>query len=217
MASRPARRIAVRWSSPGTMQGPRRQSRVCSISSASTRWMRARSEKGGVSSAILPDTARVAQRRTCERTLPLRSGTQTKDREPRRGCAELRAPVLRGTGDDPARRGRASETLWRLAVREAPRALILSAFRPQSCHLASDRQFPDVVGVVISDDQATPEDGVLAGTVGHRREELTGRIPDELDNGFQILMELRERLAPLGCRRSSALPRPVAVRKTRLL
>src|SRR2546425_3634730 len=164
MASRPARRIAVRWSLPGMMQGPRRQSRVCSISSASTRWMRARSGKGGVSSAILPDTARVAQRRTCERTLPLRSGTQSKDQ----------------------------------AVREACRALILSAFRPQSCHLASDRQFPDVVGVVISDDQATPKEGVLAGTVGHGREEIARRIPDELGDGFQILVELRERLPPLG-------------------
>src|SRR5437016_12433250 len=98
----------------------------------------------------------------------------------------------------PARRGRASETLWRLAVREACRALILSAFRPQSCHLASDRQFHGVVGVVISDDQATPEDGVLAGTVVHRREELTGRSPAGLGGGLQITAELSERLAPLG-------------------
>src|SRR5436309_15247332 len=95
--------------------------------------------------------------------------------------------------EKPDRRYRA-----RMRVRLRCATLILSAFRPQSCHLASDRQFPDVVGVVISDDQATPEDGVLAGTVGHRREELTGRIPDELDDGFQILVELRERLAPLG-------------------
>src|SRR5437870_9584547 len=164
MASRQARRIAARWSSPGTNKGPRRRSLVCSISSASTRWMRVRSGRGGVSSVILPDTARVARRRTCVRIWPRRSGTQTKDR----------------------------------AVREACRTLILSAFRPQSCHLASDRQFPDVVGVVISDDQATPEEGVLAGTVGHRREEIAGRVPDELDDGFQILVELRERLAPLG-------------------
>src|SRR5437899_6335665 len=183
MASRPARRIAVRWSSPGTMQGPRRQSRVCSISSASTWWMRARSGKGGVSSAILPDTARVARRRTCVRIWPRRSGTQTKDR----------------------------------AVREACRTLILSAFRPQSCHLASDRQFPDVVGVVIGDDETTPKEGVLAGTVGHRREEIAGRIPDEPDDRFQIAVELLERPPPLGRRRSSAVPRPVALRKGGLL
>src|SRR2546422_7892090 len=44
-------------------------------------------------------------------------------------------------------------------------------------------QFPDVVGVVISDDETTPKESVLAGTVGHRREEITGRIPDELDDG----------------------------------
>ena len=75
--------------------------------------------------------------------------------------------------------------------------LLLSAFRPQSRHLASDRQLSDVVGIVISDDQATPKEGVLAGTVGHRREEIAGRITDELDDGFQIFVELRERLPPL--------------------
>jgi hypothetical protein len=77
-------------------------------------------------------------------------------------------------------------------------ALILSALRPQSCYLASDRQFPDVVGVVISDDQTTPKEGVLASTVGHRREKIAARVPDELDDGFPILVELRERLSPLG-------------------
>jgi len=51
---------------------------------------------------------------------------------------------------------------------------------------------------VISDDQATPKEGVLAGTVGHGREEIARRIPDELGDGFQILVELRERLPPLG-------------------
>jgi hypothetical protein len=40
----------------------------------------------------------------------------------------------------------------RMRVRLRCATLILSAFRPQSCHLATDRQFPDVVGVVISDD-----------------------------------------------------------------
>src|SRR2546428_3520953 len=95
--------------------------------------------------------------------------------------------------------------------------LIPSAFRPQSCHLASDRQFPDVVGVVISDDETTPKEGVRAGTVGHRREEIAGRIPDEPDDRFQIGVELLERPPPLGRRRSSALPRPVALRKGGLL
>src|SRR5262245_54983186 len=95
--------------------------------------------------------------------------------------------------------------------------LILSAFRPQSCHMASDRQLPDVVRVVISDDQTTPKERVLAGTVGHRREKIAGRIPDELDDGFPILVELRERPSPLGWRRASALFRPVALWKGRLL
>src|SRR5438105_14494624 len=76
--------------------------------------------------------------------------------------------------------------------------LILSAFRPQSCHLATDRQFSDVVGVVISDDETTPKEGALAGAVGHRQKEIAGRIPDELDDRFQICMELLERLPPLG-------------------
>src|SRR2546422_6089028 len=78
-------------------------------------------------------------------------------------------------------------------------------------------QFPDVVGVVISDDETTPKESVLAGTVGHRREEITGRIPDELDDGFTILVEPPERLSPLGERRASALCRPVALWKGRLL
>src|SRR5215467_565915 len=39
--------------------------------------------------------------------------------------------------------------------------LILSALRPQSSHLASDRQFSDVVGVVISDDQTTSKEVYL--------------------------------------------------------
>src|SRR5262250_1456793 len=95
--------------------------------------------------------------------------------------------------------------------------LILSAFRPQPCHLASDRQFPDVVGVVIGDDQTTPKEGVLAATVGHRREEVAGRIPDELDDGAPILVKLRERPSPLGQGRSRALSRPVALWKRRLL
>jgi hypothetical protein len=51
---------------------------------------------------------------------------------------------------------------------------------------------------VISDDETTPKEGVLAGTVGHRREEIAGRIPDELDDRFQICVELLERLPPLG-------------------
>src|SRR5262249_47303489 len=76
--------------------------------------------------------------------------------------------------------------------------LILSAFRPQPRYLAPDRQFPDVVGVVISDDQTTPKEGVLASTVGHGSEEIAGWIPDELDDGFPILVKLRERLSPLG-------------------
>src|SRR5438105_6346655 len=76
--------------------------------------------------------------------------------------------------------------------------LILSAFRPQSCHLATDRQFSDVVGVVISDDETTPKEGVLTGTVGHRHEEIAGRIPDELDDCSQIFVKLPERLPPLG-------------------
>src|SRR5439155_18005853 len=44
--------------------------------------------------------------------------------------------------------------LRRLGVvdKQAGVTLILSAFRPQPCHLATDRQLPDVVGVVISDD-----------------------------------------------------------------
>src|SRR5262249_21294419 len=79
-----------------------------------------------------------------------------------------------------------------------PSGSIFSAFWPQSCHLASDREFPDVVGVVISDDQTTPKEGVLAGTVGRRREEIARRIPDELDDGLPILVKLRERLSPPG-------------------
>jgi hypothetical protein len=50
---------------------------------------------------------------------------------------------------------------------------------------------------VISDDQATPKEGVLAGTVGNRREEIAGRITDELDDSLPIFVELRERLPPL--------------------
>jgi hypothetical protein len=50
---------------------------------------------------------------------------------------------------------------------------------------------------VISDDQATPKEGVLAVTVGRRPEEIAGRVTDELDDGLQILVELRERLPPL--------------------
>src|SRR4029453_4102688 len=38
-------------------------------------------------------------------------------------------------------------TSWLGDDQEGAATLILSAFRPQSCHLASDRQFPDVVGV----------------------------------------------------------------------
>jgi hypothetical protein len=38
---------------------------------------------------------------------------------------------------------------------------------------------------------------MLAGTVGHRHEEIAGRIPDEPDDRFQICVELRERLPPL--------------------
>lgn len=91
--------------------------------------------------------------------------------------------------------------LERLSRRRSSRAggssLILPALRPESGHLAPDPQFSDVVGVVIGDDQATPEEGVLAGTVGHRREEVTGRITDELDDGFEIPAEPGQRLPPL--------------------
>ena len=56
--------------------------------------------------------------------------------------------------DPPVVEGEAAEVLAvdrdLLGLRCA--TLILSAFRPQSCHLATDRQFPDVVGVVISGD-----------------------------------------------------------------
>src|SRR5262245_27900357 len=96
-------------------------------------------------------------------------------------------------------------------------ASILSAFRPPSRHLASYRQLPDVVGVVIGDDETTPKEGVLAGTVGHRREEIAARVPDELDDGVSILLEPRQRLAPLGQRGSSAPPRPVALGERWLL
>src|SRR5207244_9755638 len=63
----------------------------------------------------------------------------------------------------------------------------------------------------------TAKEGVVAGTVAHRHEEIAGQIPDELDDRFQICVELLERLSPLGRRRSSALPRPVALRKGGLL
>ena len=43
-----------------------------------------------------------------------------------------------------------------------------------------------MVGVVISDDETAPKERVLAGTVGHRHEEIAGPIPDELDDRFQI-------------------------------
>ena len=47
----------------------RRPSRSCWISSASTPWTRARSERGGASSATRPVTGRVARRRSCGKDL----------------------------------------------------------------------------------------------------------------------------------------------------
>ena len=71
----PARRIAARWSSPGTIAARRRRSRVCSISSASTPWTRVRSRKDGASSATRRATDRAAPRRSCARISRPRSAT----------------------------------------------------------------------------------------------------------------------------------------------
>jgi predicted dinucleotide-binding enzyme len=73
---------------------PRRSSRVCSISSASTPSMPVRSVKGGASSVILPATDHVARRRSCVKTSLPRNGMPTADEV----CVG-EFPDQRGSGD----------------------------------------------------------------------------------------------------------------------
>src|SRR5712692_9113762 len=76
----PARRTVGRWSSPATTPRPRPRSRICSTSSGSMPWMRARSRRGGAFSAIRLATVRNARRRNCARTSRQPGDTQTSSR-----------------------------------------------------------------------------------------------------------------------------------------
>jgi predicted dinucleotide-binding enzyme len=69
------RRTAGLYSSPETTRGRRPPSRGCSTSSASTRWMRARSRRDGVISAIHRATVHAAPQRNCVETSRPPSGT----------------------------------------------------------------------------------------------------------------------------------------------
>src|SRR5262245_28352500 len=79
---------------------------------------------------------------------------------------------------------------------------------PGAHDLAKDRELADVVRVVGAHDPDLPEDRVT-GRVRDHREEIDGRVGDEVSQGLAIAVEARDRLVELSAGRRGLDWRPI--------